>query len=254
MTSLPKSLVFEPEQHKGEIMNTTIENSVDLQKLDLQEFALFPERSPSSDPNYRSFLSIANEYLSGRSDYVALAPYGSQLKGVVTSESDFDVLLIAGDAKVSTDEEINKELDELALKHFGKKANSPLILSYDFFTCNFKQEKTSYAEYSHAAWMLAYPFIGNLSKIAELRDMVKKRHLGRRSVHKKHAQENLESAIHMIIFWELGIDYRGNPINFRAVREISQKLIDRGPKIDMYELLAMRKEFWRKRMEVLFGN
>ncbi len=227
---------------------------MDLDQLDLNEFALTRRPSNlSTHPGYLSFLEQLNLHLTDtRADYTALSPYGSQLKGVaIPEESDFDILFIGGDAKVTTENEINWELSRFCHERFQRKSNTPLIIDEDYFLANLQRFSLSDSAYYHAAWMLAYPFIGNTSKIDQFRELLRERHHSRLRVDSAHAMKNFEEAIRSVLYWELGAH---DPTKGHRNSSIWNKLLHRGySESELIKAFHDRENFWRERMRVLFG-
>ena len=76
---------------------------------------LFPGRLLTGEQDIESdrFLAEADQMLSQRSDYVGVSLCGSRLKGYATPESDFDVLLIAGNSMVDTENQLAAQFRQL---------------------------------------------------------------------------------------------------------------------------------------------
>jgi len=227
----------------------------------LRPFRLFPEREPSpQDARYADFLLEAHKLLSCRSDYVGLSAYGSQFTGVTTVQSDYDILLIAGDSNVTTQESVEKKLERIAREKFGLKSGIPHFVDRDYFVHNFDQPDEDNYEYSHAAWRLAYPLIGDTRELCRLRRLLKHRHRARKRVAPRHAEDSIYRALRDILFYELNysVERKGNgslkvkPIKILGTRE---KLLSRGYSVQELQKVAERRaEFWLKRLRRLFGD
>ncbi len=162
--------------------------------------------SGKTDANYELFLNEANHTLLERSDYVGLAPCGSRFKGYATEDSDFDVLLIAGDGTVITEHKLGNRLKEIAAK-FGKTSDClPFCYTNLYFKVNLASPTSSsqYA-YDHAVWPLLCPLRGKTLLIQQLRMMAKRKHQEYLSKWPKAALDNIKHIVVNVIYHEWGL-------------------------------------------------
>lgn len=159
------------------------------------------------DTEFELFLSNAHQLLSSRPDYIGLAPCGSRFKGYAVSDSDFDVLLIAGDGLVVTENKLGEQLKALG-KNFGKAGGCmPFCYTVDYFETNLACPTTPspYWLYDHAVWPLLYPLRGKKSAIQRLRRLAKRRHHDCLSRWPQAALESIQRAVSSVILHEWGL-------------------------------------------------
>jgi len=164
-------------------------------RLDGNQFAL--------DPAYVSFLRDVNLELSKREDYVAVGPYGSQFTGYALPDSNFDVILLAGDASLKVEHEFAELVAGIGNK-YGKQARVVHSWSSDFCPANFNSRHFR-AEYGHALWPLTYPLIGRHEKISEFRKLVTSRHHMMLESSPRFAHDTVANGVHELLFWEMHV-------------------------------------------------
>lgn len=223
----------------------------------LDYFRLPVIKNNFTDPRYQDFLNALNERLMVRSDYIGLSPYGSQFKGYATSNSDFDVFILGGNGMIDIQEMYSEIVSEIGAK-FGKEANFPEMLDYDFFVINLKVPGRfpSNQGYTHASYALTYPIIGKTDVIDYLRRMARKKHTYMRQNHINNAVRNEEDALRTIMYFDIGINYDcsaecvDKAINWNG--NTCKKILNAGISHEELRILAKRRAvFWRRRMKRL---
>ena len=231
--------------------------------------ALFYPWDVEGRPNleYLEFLRELSDELLKRPDYIALTGFGSQFKGYANKESDFDVLLIAGDGKLTTKNEILKIIQTVSQK-YGKNPPDewclPEICSKDYFEINLDPSRTGRPNesYYNALWPLAFPLIGRKKEINRLRNLAHQKHLAYlNSQYPDCAKRNVEEAIREIIRRELGVDCRVSTEDLRDPKKIIfdkkpsgekgtfKKMTERGfSEEELREIVVAREKLWRKRI------
>ena len=216
---------------------------------------------------YLEFLSELNQELLKRPDYVALTGYGSQFKGYANKESDFDILLIGGDGKLTTEKEITKVIQTCAQKYEKNPPDEwclPEICSKNYFEINLdpSNSKHSNQSYGNAIWPLAYPLIGRKEEIARLRNLAHKKHIAYlNSNYPECAKRNVEEAIKEVVRREFGVDFRVSTVDLKDPKKVIfdkdtshrkgtfEKLIERGwSEKELKEIVVAREKLWRKRI------
>lgn len=165
------------------------------------------------DTELKLFLNEANQLLSGRPDYIGLAPCGSRFKGYAIDDSDFDVLLIAGDGLVVTENALGEQLKTLG-KRFGKVGGGciPFCYTSGYFEANLACPTPSPAWlYDHAVWPLLYPLRGKNSAIQRLRRLAKRKHRDCFSRWPQAALESIQRVVSSVIFHEWGLHVKVAP-------------------------------------------
>lgn len=206
---------------------------------------------------YRNFLTEVDVTLRKRADYVGVAPYGSQFKGVNKESSDFDVILIAGDGSFDTQASLNILLNSVAAK-YDKTAHAFEMWDASFFEANFRSEFGH--AYYHVLWPLAYDFIGKPDKLKHLGALAKKKHAQAKKIDPRFAENSLTSAVHDLIYWELGVHvaFVGDTIVRSSISkydENAEKIMARGySRTDLRDIAVARAHMWLKRIRSFVNN
>lgn len=223
---------------------------------------LFPRRLVSGERgcDFSPLLSEINHTLIARSDYVGVAPYGSRCKGYATHTSDFDVLLIAGDSKVGTENQFSSQLNRLGRRVVKRSCSLAHCYSLDYFEINLRTPTpaSNYA-YSHAVWPLLYPLRGRQGVIQRLRGMVRVKHAEYLHKWPASALKNLQEAVSNILFFEWHLHVEITPTGCCTLTspigrhpnnysETVEKLLKRGfTSIDIQRFVEQRGSLWWKR-------
>ncbi len=208
--------------------------------------------------DYTHFLKSVHSALLERPDYVGVAPCGSQFKGCTIESSDYDVVLIAGDSKVTTENELGELVKQIG-ETYGKKADLVHTWTTEHFEINFF-EKGSRTMYGHALWPLAYPFIGRTDVLKKFNVLARIRHLSAKRTDSHFAQGNLHEAVHSLIYWELGVhvSFVGSTIIRSSIsrhNETAEKILSRGySRRELQDIAVTRTHMWLGRMEKLVSN
>lgn len=218
-----------------------------------------------ADKSYRRFLGEANRMFLGRPDYVALAPCGSRFKGYAVEDSDFDIILIAGDATYVTEGSFSAQLKGLAEGYGKSGACLPFCFNIGYFEANLAVPTPSanYA-YDHAVWPLLYPLTGKHAAIERLRRLAKAKHAEYRSRWPAAAIQNLRESVRATLYHEWGVhvhvtqngictlDKQIGYAPFSSSTTV-EKCLTRGlSKKDVQGIIESRGRFWwRRAVQVL---
>ncbi|HEY4511962.1 MAG TPA: hypothetical protein VJH55_03930 [Candidatus Paceibacterota bacterium] len=223
---------------------------------------LFPRwmLDDSTNVKYMEFLREADAMFQAYPDYVGLAPYGSRFKGSAHKNSDFDIILIAGDSNVYTQNYIRGELEKLATK-INIRCGTLSLYSEEYFEGNFKLKSNPHpgTVYSHAAWVLLNPhFLGRPERLSHLRRLARAKHAELQEVLPRGAENNFRDTIGNVLFWEFHHHVELNKTGLTKVGRIKRpdkglkKLYSRGfSQEDIEEVIEAREKLWRKEAEKL---
>lgn len=215
------------------------------------------------DHAFMAFLDEANRALMARPDYVGLAPCRSRFKGYAMANSDFDILVIAGEGKVVTEEELWKQLASVS-SAYGIKACMPFCFSRNYFEANFQiPTPASNYVYYHAVWPLLYLLRGRTDAIRRLREMARAKHQEYLSRWPKVALNNLSHSVSDLMYheWSDGVevDEMGNCSLTKGVSKSSgatiEKLLKRGFQAkDVVDVIKGHGSLWWARAVKMLGH
>ncbi len=210
-------------------------------------------RERQLDPDYLSLIEDMHVLLNRDwPGHVAVTPFGSRLKGYDMPDSDYDVFIIGGDSGlVAEQNRMNSAIKCMALDR-GKKAHAYDSIDASYFEANFKSRNSQYV-YSHALYLLAYPYIGNLAELQRLRRLAKERHENAITHDPQFAKQSVCEAASSLVIHELGMQpvLKGDRVQryYKIGPDTAEKIVSRGFAPRGIEVLAeTRYAFWKARL------
>lgn len=213
--------------------------------------------SSQLDVRYAAFLEQVNQRLQSWKGYVAIAPYGSYLKGYHCKGSDFDLCMIGT-------RDLEKEFGymDLEVVKMARTSGWHGHIVGASHAEDIEEELTcggTMRDYSVSLYNIAFPFMGNMELIERLRALAKVRHGTVAKLNKGFAMTNVQDAAIAMVESETGIrvhaldgevcGYKLIPSGLETTVKISTRI--RHPQ-SVISFVKARFDFWFEKFSTVY--